>query len=133
VPGPLELRVNPGRERAAVASAHPGAHLPAVASGSEARRGAPLVGGRNSLDVDDGVAAPEVRLQLVGEALDASLAEVGDLARCHVRPPSLRTFGRDPVEIGGFRPSGSSLTRAYRVGEGGLEPPRPCGHWHLKP
>lgn len=32
-----------------------------------------------------------------------------------------------------------SRTREYTsphpkvVGEGGLEPPRPCGHWHLKP
>jgi hypothetical protein len=23
--------------------------------------------------------------------------------------------------------------RVVRVGEGGLEPPRPCEHWHLKP
>ena len=23
--------------------------------------------------------------------------------------------------------------RSHVVGEGGLEPPRPCGHWHLKP
>ena len=26
-----------------------------------------------------------------------------------------------------------SVIEATVVGEGGLEPPRPCGHWHLKP
>lgn len=25
------------------------------------------------------------------------------------------------------------VSEATVVGEGGLEPPRPCGHWHLKP
>ena len=27
----------------------------------------------------------------------------------------------------------SALTSANMVREGGFEPPRPCGHWHLKP
>src|SRR5215203_773176 len=27
----------------------------------------------------------------------------------------------------------SRLTRTNTVREGGFEPPRPCGHWHLKP
>ncbi len=26
-----------------------------------------------------------------------------------------------------------TLPRLITVREGGLEPPRPCGHWHLKP
>ena len=26
-----------------------------------------------------------------------------------------------------------ALTSANTVREGGFEPPRPCGHWHLKP
>ena len=38
-----------------------------------------------------------------------------------------------PVEVWPSCGRKPTLTSAYVVGEGGLEPPQPFGHWHLKP
>lgn len=41
-------------------------------------------------------------------------------------------IGRDRTNEKG-QAAVSNLTLSALVGEGGLEPPRPEGHWHLKP
>ena len=41
--------------------------------------------------------------------------------------------GRNSVEVGAADATKPLLSRGLVVGEGGLEPPRGCPHWHLKP
>src|SRR5690606_40929921 len=56
-----------------------------------------------------------------------------------ISPPLRRCQGRaSGGSVGGGcspRPAWVRWWGAHHlgVGEGGLEPPRPCGHWHLKP
>src|SRR5439155_23139835 len=41
--------------------------------------------------------------------------------------------GRSPEEVVLLAVRKQPLTCTFTVGEGGLEPPRGCPHWHLKP
>ena len=50
---------------------------------------------------------------------------------CLPTPPHLGSTRRRNSSGGGFTKPAVTSRRSVR--EGGLEPPRPCGHWHLKP
>jgi hypothetical protein len=73
------LVVDPHGEHLLVSPAEPCPHLPAALASGEASGSAPLVDRVELIDLDDEVGLRyELPSQVASEALDASLAEVGD-------------------------------------------------------
>lgn len=88
-PASFRIRIDPHREYLLTPAAEAGTYLPAALAGGESSGGAPLVHRVELVDLDDEVGLRhQLPREVVGEALDAAPAEVDDLARCHVRPPS---------------------------------------------
>ena len=114
---------------AGVARSHPGPRVDArQPSQVRIRAGSPTASARCSTLLADGASNAADRPQPRALPQDRPELRVADPRQAPGRRPH-------PSRAPGATRAGPRASRrgSLLVGEGGLEPPRPCGHWHLKP